>query len=118
MSTELHFARDLQGFSADSPQFPVDIYTSTLAATTAASVTVPSNFSSWVMYVRVQPDGWCWCRLGGTAAIPAGGTLAAATSELVCGTIEYRRSVKSGDVLSFITANTTCDIEVAFQAIR
>jgi hypothetical protein len=116
MSTALHFARDTQGYSADAPQFPTDIYTATLAASGASSITVPSNFSTWVMYVRVQPNGWVWVRNGGTAAIPAGATFAASSSELVCGTIEYRRAVKAGDVISFITANTTCDIEVAFQA--
>jgi len=116
MSTMLHFARDVQGYTADAPQFPTDIYTATLAASTAASVTVPNNYQNWVMYVRVQPNGWAWCRKGGVAAIPAGGSLVAASSELICGTVEYRRFVNAGDVISFITANTTCDIEVAFQA--
>lgn len=117
MSTELHFARDTQGYCAYAPQFPTDIYTATLAAGTASSVTVPSNNSMWVMYVRVQPNGWAWVRLNGTAAIPASGTFAAASSELICGTIEFARAVKKGDVLSFITDNTTCNIEVAFQAV-
>jgi len=117
MSTELYFARDLQGYCADAPQFPTDIYTATLAASTASSVTVPSNLSTWVMYVRVQPNGWVWVSKSGTAAVPAGGTFAASGSELICGTIEYKRMVKAGDVISFITANTTCDIEVDFQSV-
>lgn len=116
MSTALHFARDMQGYSADAPQFPADIYTAKLGALSAASVTVPENFSSWVMYVRVQPNGWLWVSNGSVASVPAGSSFASASSELVCGTIEYRRSVKAGDVISFITENTTCDIEVAFQA--
>lgn len=117
MSTELHFARDDQGYNADSPQFPTDIYTATLAASTAESVTVPSNHAAWTMYVRIEPAGWCWCSRTTTAAVPAGGTLAASKSELIVGTIEYRRTVFSKDTISFITPNTTCDIEVAFQAI-
>ena len=114
MSTLLNFGRDVQGFNAYAPQFPTDIYTATLAASTAESVTVPANYSTWIMYVRVQPNGWCWCSRTTTAAIPAGGTLAAASAELVVGTIEFKRTVYAKDVISFITPNTTCDIEVAF----
>ncbi len=114
MSTDLLFGRDVQGLNAYAPPFPTNIFTSTLAAATARSVTVPSNAPIWIMYVRVQPNGWCWCSRTTTAAVPAGNTLAAAASELIVGTIEYKRTVYAGDTLSFITPNTTCDIEVAF----
>jgi hypothetical protein len=114
MTTELSFGRDMQGLNAYAPQFPTDIYTATLAATTAESVTVPSNYPVWIMYVRVQPNGWCWVSRTTTAAVPAGGTLASAKSELIAGTIEYRRLVYAADVISFITPNTTCDISVSF----
>ena len=113
-STQLNFGRDVQGFNAYAPSFPTDIYTATLAASTAESVTVPGNAPVWIMYVRVQPNGWAWCSRTTTAAVPAGGTLASAKSELIVGTIEYKRIVYAADVISFITPNTTCDIEVAF----
>jgi hypothetical protein len=118
MSTWLNFGRDVQGYNAYAPQFPTDIFTATLAATTAESITVPGNAPMWIMYVRVQPDGWVWCSHTTTASVPAGGTLANASSELIAGTIEYKRTVYAGDVISFITANTTCDIEVAFFAVN
>ena len=35
MSTLLNFGRDVQGFNAYAPQFPIDIFTATLAASTA-----------------------------------------------------------------------------------
>jgi hypothetical protein len=114
MSTLLNFGRDVQGFNAYAPQFCTNIFTATLAAGAAESVTVPGNAPVWIMYVRVEPAGWAWCSRTNTAAIPAGGTLTAATSELVDGTIEFKRLVFAGDVISFITPNTTCDIEVAF----
>jgi hypothetical protein len=116
MSTELHFGRDLQGYNADAPQFPVDIFTATLATGTDSSITVPSNFKTWVMYVTVQPNGWVWVSRNGTAAVPTGGTFTAAVSELAVGTFEFRRVVFAGDIIDFITSNTTCDIEVSFQA--
>jgi hypothetical protein len=114
MSTELLFGRDAQGYNADAPNFPTDIFTATLAASTPESVTVPSNYPVWVMYVRIQPNGWCWVSRTTTATVPVGGTLAASKSELISGTIEYRRLVYAADVISFITENTTCDISVSF----
>lgn len=116
MSTQLNFGRDVQGFNAYAPQFPTDIFTATLAASTAESVTIPGNYPVFIMYVRVQPNGWVWCSRTTTAAVPTGGTLAAAKSELIAGTIEFKRQVNAGDVISFITPNTTCDIEVALFA--
>lgn len=113
MSTFLNFGRDVQGYNAYAPQFPVDIFTATLAATTPESFTVPSNLPIWIMYVRVQPNGWVWVSRSGTAAVPAGGTLVSAISELIPGTIEFKRTVYAGDVISFITPNTTCDISVS-----
>lgn len=117
MSTELHFARDNQGYCAYAPQFPTDIYAATLESATVTSVTVPSNYNVWVMYVRVEPSGSAWVSNGSTAAVPAGASLAASSSELICGTIEYKRTVNSGDILSFVTQDETCNIEVAFQAM-
>lgn len=114
MSTELSFGRDMQGYNTYAPQFPINIFTATLAAGTARTVTVPSNAPTWIMYVRVQPNGWVWCSRTNTAAVPAGSTFSASFSELIDGTIEFKRKVFAGDIISFITANTTCDIEVAF----
>lgn len=113
MSTELSFGRDAQGYNAYAPPFPTNIFTATLAASTAESFTVPSNYSIWVMYVRIEPAGWCWVSRTATAAIPAGGTFAASSSELIVGTIEYKRLVYAGDVISFLTPNTTCDISIS-----
>lgn len=117
MSTFLNFGRDVQGYNAEGPQFPTDIYTATLATGTAESITVPSNFPVWMMEVKVQPNGWVWVSRTATAAVPAGGSFAASNSELIPGTLLFRRTVYAADVISFITANTTCDIEVAFYAI-
>ncbi len=114
MSTDLLFGRDIQGLNAYAPPFSTNIFTATLAAATAKSVTVPSSSPIWIMYVRVQPNGWCWCSRTTTAAVPASSSFAASASELIDGTIEFKRTVYAGDSLSFITANTTCDIEVAF----
>ena len=117
MSTQLSFARDAQGYNAFGPQFPTDIYTATLASGTHSSITIPGNNPAYLMVVRIEPAGWVWVSRGGTAAVPAAGTFATAVSELIAGTIEYKRIVYPKDVIDFITANTTCDIEVALFAI-
>lgn len=114
MSTELLFGRDQQGYNTYAPAMPDDIRTATLAASSAASVTVPSNAPVWVMYVRIEPTKRCWISATGTAAVPVGGTFSASGSDLIVGTVEYKRTVYAGDVLSFITAETTCDIAVDF----
>jgi len=115
MSTQLIFGRDVQGYNADAPQFSTDIWTATLAAGTAASITVPSSHSKWIMNVTVQPNGWCWVSRTTTAAIPAGGSFATSSSDLAVGTQEFQRTVFAGNVISFITANMTCDVKVSFQ---
>jgi hypothetical protein len=117
MSTLLAFARDVQGLNTHGMQFPTNIFTATLAASTAESVTVPLDAPAYLMYVRMQPTGWCWVSRKTTAAVPAGGTFAASSSDLAVGTIEFRRTVYPKDVISFITPNTTCDIVVEFFAI-
>jgi len=113
MSTQLSFGRDAQGYNAYAPMFPTDIFTATIATGTARSFTVPSNFPLFIMYVQVQPNGWCWVSRTGTAAVPAGAPLAASASEMAAGTQLYKRVVNAGDVISFITANTTCDVSVS-----
>lgn len=114
MSTNLQFGRDVQGLNAYAPQFSTDMYKATLATGVADDITVPSNFPNWIMYAKCQPDGWAWCSRNDTAAVPSGGTFEASESDLVTGTIEFKMTVTAGDIISFITSNTTCDILVKF----
>lgn len=117
MSTELSFGCDVQGLNAYAPQFPTDNYTATLAASTARTITVPSKYPVWIMYVRLQPNGWCWVARTTTAAVPGGSSFAASASEIISGAIEYKRLVYAADAISFITPNTTCDISVTFYNV-
>ncbi len=114
MSTDLIFGRDVQGLNAYAPPFSTNIYTSVMTTGLAASVTVPSSAPIWIMYIRVEPNGWAWCSRTTTAAVPAGATLAASQSELVVGTIEFKRTVYAGDVISLISPNATCNVQVEF----
>ncbi len=114
MSTDLIFGRDVQGLNAYAPLFSTNMLTATLAAATARTITVPSSAPIWIMYVRMEPTGWCWISKTTTAAVPASSSFAASQSALAVGTIEFKRTVNAGDVLSFITPNTTLNIQVEF----
>jgi hypothetical protein len=117
MSTLLNFGRDVQGFNAYAPQFPTDIFTATLVGDAHSSVTVPSNHQVWLMYVRMQPGGWCYVSRNDTAAVPASGDFSASTSDLAVGTIEFKRIVYAGDVIDFLTSVSDTDVVVEFFAI-
>lgn len=117
MSTLLNFGRDVQGMNAYAPQLPKDIYTATLIANTSVDIGVPPSSDVWIMYVRVQPSGWVWCSSEGTANPPIDNTLNESISELIVGTVEYKRTVYKGSNISFLTTNETCDIEVSFYQI-
>lgn len=113
MSTTLNFGRDVQGYNAYAPQFPTDIFTATLANGSAQSITVPSNLPVWIMTVSITPGNEIWVSRTNIAAIPVGGSFAASKSELNPGP----RLVYAGDIISFLTPNTTTDCEVAFYAV-
>lgn len=118
VTNNLAFGRDVQGINANAPQYPNKLFSATLAAGAAASVTVPLDAPAYIMYVKVQPQGWVWTSRTTTAAVPAGGTFGAIASEMVCSTTdEFKRLVYPKDVISFITPNTTCDISVTFYAV-
>lgn len=117
-TTYLNLGRDVTGVSANAPQFSTVMYSSTLGAGVAASVAVPLDALAYIMVVKVQPTGWAWVSRTTTAAVPAGGTLAAIASEMVeGGTDEFRRLVYPKDTISVISANTTCDISIVFYAV-
>lgn len=118
LANQLIFGRDVQGINANAPQFPTVIFTATLAANTHKTITVPSDATTYIMYVTVQPAGYLWISRTNTAAIPASSSFAAATSEMVESQAEqYKRLVYAADSIDFLTPNTTCDVSVSFYAV-
>lgn len=117
MSTFLNLGRDVQGYPTEGSPFSTNMFSATLAASTAKTLTVPSNHQTWLMRVKVQPTGWCWVSRTTTAAVPAGSSLAATSSAMAVGTLLNEWVVYAGDSISMITANTTCDVSVELFAI-
>lgn len=92
-------------------------YSASLAATTDTTLTIPGSAPRFKALIKVETDGDVWVANGATAAVPAGGTFAATTSELVVGGEAVCRDVKGGDVLHFYTAGTSIDVSVVLYAI-
>lgn len=101
------------------------LYSATLAANTAATVTVPSSFAmgtyaspqskpQFVAVFSYEAGPNVYVSINNTAAVPAGATLAATTSELN----PHSRLVQAGDVISVITATASTDITIALYAIN
>ena len=90
--------------------FAVHKYTTTLAANTEATLTVPGisaagNINSntktqWMAVFTYEAAKKIYVALNGTAAVPAGATLAASTSSLN----PSGRIVREGDIIHVISA--------------
>ncbi len=112
MSTQLNFGRDVQGFNAYAPDFSTNHFSATITNGVEATLTVPTTSQIWLLSFSYQPGTNVWVARNSTAAIPAGATFVASTSELNPGS----RRVFSGDVIHFITNNASADVGVSLYA--
>jgi len=110
MPTKLGFGRDIQGFNTFARAPSTNKFSATLAAGVHSTITVPSSAQNWIAYFSYEtPTANVWVAINGTAAVPAGGTFAASTSER--NPAEYL--LKAGDVIDAISADATVDVGVA-----
>lgn len=109
MSVHLHGGRDDQGYNFFVPPMSEDIYTVSLATSTEATMTVPSNATKWVASFAYQAGTVVWVAINNTAAVPAGATLASANSVLNPGTL----LLSAGDVIHMITPSASAEVSVA-----
>lgn len=91
-------------------------FSAALAASTDTTLTVPGKAPRYKALMKVAENGVVWVALNATAAVPAGTTFAATTSELI-DSKPLCREVKAGDVLHFITATATTNISVVLYAV-
>ena len=110
--TPLCFKKDANGFNSYAPSFTILNYSTTLAANTAQSLTVPDTNPNFVAVFSFTPGASVFIANNHTATIP-GGSFSQEDSQLN----PAARLVKSGDVLSFITNNTTANVCVSFYAV-
>ena len=77
-------------------------YSATLASSTDTSLTVPGSAQRWKALIKYETTEDVWVALNETAEVPAGGSFATTTSEL----LPACREVKAGDVLHFFATGT------------
>lgn len=92
-------------------------FSASLAATTDTTLTIPAKAQRYKALIKVENNGLVWVALNATAAVPAGGTFAASTSELINDNSTLCREVKAGDVLHFFTATAGTDVSVVLYAV-
>lgn len=117
------YSRGVNGFGLP---FCDTIYTATLAAATNTQITVPgaaatgtagAHLNKFQAVISIPADAKVWVSVNATAAIPAGASFAASTSELFPAGEWTSKYVKAGDVINMIcTAGS--DVSVAFYAFQ
>lgn len=125
-STQYKLQKDVAGYNGFGLQFANQKYSASLAITTDTTLTVPTTASmgaplntvnKFLAIVQVEANLSVWSALNATAAVPAGSTFAATTSELIIGGEYYAREVKAGDVMHFFAPTAGTDISVVFYAL-
>ena len=115
--------KDIAGYNGFGLPFSDQKYSASLAATTDTTLTVPStntigaplnSIHRYIAVINVEANASVWCALNATAAVPAGATFAATTSDLIVGSQYYAREVQAGDVLHFYSGTADVDISVMF----
>lgn len=123
MPTNFSMTRDINGYNGFGLPFSVDKYSATIVADTDATLTVPSagplgstssTYSNkYIVIFNYEAGASVWVALNATAEKPAGATFASTTSELN----PSARYVKAGDVLHFLTPDTSAQVSVVFYAL-
>ena len=130
MTTLFRTQQEVKAINDFGQQFSSQIYNATLVAATNTTLTVPgggtmgaissyggSNNKNKVMAV-IRTTGDVWVAVNATADVPAGGTFAQDTSELVTNVEGKGYLVNVGDVLNFFAkTGTTPSVSVAFYAM-
>jgi hypothetical protein len=112
MSTKFNMTRDINGYNGFGLMFAGDNYATTLATGVEQTLTVPDNYNNWLAVFSFEPGSTVYISRNATATVP-GGSFALTTSQL----IPTARQVQGGDVLHFITNDTTAAVGVSFYAL-
>lgn len=120
MTAQLSMTRDVNGYPVyglvindkDAPG-GVNNFSTTLAAGVEQHFTVPTSSRTWGAIFSFEAGTSIWVANNDTAVTP-GGSFAATSSQLNPSV----RQVSGGDILSFITSNTTAQIGVSLYEIE
>ena len=114
ISTILNFARDVNGYNTFGPQFTLN--NQSIKLTTGGgekTVTVPDESPSYLVIFGYQSGAPVWVANNATATLP-GSSFAATASQ--CN--PTARWVNAGDVLHFITDDTSAEVGISFYPLK
>lgn len=92
-------------------------YSVALAGSSDTTLTIPGSAPRYKALIKVGGAGIVWASLNATAAVPAGTTIAAVSSEIVTAEVPICREVRAGDVLHLITATATTNVSIVLYAL-
>jgi hypothetical protein len=123
MTTKYTQSKDINGYNGFGLPFSDTVYSATLAATTDTTLTVPNavglgkqgyaTIPQTLAVFSYQNATTTWVAVNGTAAVPAGATFAATTSEIN----PPAKLVNGGDIIHFFSAAGTAGVSVAFYSV-
>lgn len=127
--TQYNIYSYVKGVNGYGLPFSNTAFSATLAANTDTTLAVPLGaaagapaavaFNKFIVQLKYSKDsggaaGDVWVSVNGTAAVPAGATFASTTSILN----PTAKTVKAGDVLHFISADTGVSVSAEFFAVQ
>ncbi len=129
MAKKYAHVNDVNGSEGNGLQIADILYSATLTSGGGdTTLTVPAAGSlggiggqlhnKWAAKIVTEQGSTVWHALNATAAVPAGATFAASTSELIPPETEIIRRVEAGDVMHFVTADATADVSVTFYSLN
>lgn len=127
MTTLYKIQNDIAGYNGFGLPVSDTKFTASLAATTDTTLAVPNGtamgmplnqVNRFLAIISVESGGNVYFAVNAAAAVPAGATFAASTSELIVGGQYFAREVLATDVLHFFTATAGTDVSVTFYALN
>jgi hypothetical protein len=113
MTTKMNMTRDINGFVDFILPISDTKYSVNLATAVDQSVTVPSDAKVFNAIFGIEPGTVVWVSVNEPASLPTG-TFAISRSAMNPAGLR----VNAGDVIHFVTDDTTAEVGVQFYAIQ
>ncbi len=111
--TPFSLIRDINGVNGFGLPFTINKYSAALVQNTEETLTIPSYAAQYLAIFSFDVGAAVWVANNETAALPAGASFAATTSELN----PTARQVSAADVLHFYTGDSTSQVGVTLYAL-
>jgi hypothetical protein len=116
MITRFKMTRDINGFNGFGRKFSNTNYQALLSGNVIDTLVIPptqdATYTNIFAIFNYQPGSPVWVSINNTVAIPTG-SFTQVTAELNPEALY----LKSGDSVSFITSDATCEVGVALYAV-